>query len=119
MRGFLRLGRKHPFLVAAFVLAVALSIFLAGRIVLRAVYWAQHAELAVEGWMTPGYVARSWGLEPRALAAAAGLPLPERGAAQTLAQIARDRGVPVAEVIAEAEAAIAILRAAGDTGPGP
>lgn len=119
MRGFLRLGRKHPFLVAAFVLAVALSIFLAGRIVLRAAYWAQHAELSVEGWMTPGYVARSWGVEPRALAEAAGLPVPEKGKPLTIDQIAAARGVPVAEVIAEVEAAIAMLHARDGAGPEP
>ena len=63
--------------------------------------------------MTVGYVARSWGLEPRALDAEAGMPVPEvKGHPQTLEEIARDRGVPVAEVIAEVEAAVARLKAA-------
>jgi hypothetical protein len=63
--------------------------------------------------MTVGYVGRSWGLDPRELDAVAGLPLPEeRGHPLTLAEIARNRGVPVAEVIADVEAAIATMRAA-------
>ena len=58
------LWRRHPVLLAAFVIAVALSLALAGRIVWKAVYWSQHREVQVEGWMTVGYVGRSWRLDP-------------------------------------------------------
>jgi hypothetical protein len=105
------LARRHPKLFAAFVLALVLALFFAGRIVVRAVYWSQHREEAVAPWMTVGYVGRSWRLDPRAIDAEAGLPLPE-GRPLTLEQIAASRGVPVAQVIAEVEAAIATLRAA-------
>ena len=43
------------------------------------------------------------------------MPLPE-GHLLTLEEIARRRGVPVAEVIAEVEAAVAALRAADGGG---
>jgi hypothetical protein len=51
-------------------------------------------------------------LEPRALDAEAGTPIPQvKGHPQTLDEIARDRGVPVAEVIAEVEEAVVRLKA--------
>lgn len=113
------LARRHPVLVAAFVLALALSLFFSARIVVRSVYWSQHREEAVAGWMTVGYVGRSWGLDPREIDARAGLPMPENGRPFTLEQIARDRGVPVAEIIALVEATVATLRAERAPPPPP
>lgn len=108
----LTLWRARPWLTSAFLLACAVTLFFAGRFTAYTVYWASHREMPVEPWMTVGYIARSWGLEPRALDAEAGLPVPEvLGRPQPLAEIARDRGVPVAEIIAEVEAAIETLRA--------
>jgi hypothetical protein len=102
----------RPWLTSAFLLACAVTLFFAGRLVFFTIYWTTHQEMPVQGWMTVGYVARSWGLEPLELDAEAGLPLPEeKRRAQPLSEIARDRGVPVAEVIAEVEAAVAALRA--------
>ena len=107
--------RARPWLTSAFVLACAVTLFFAGRLVFYTVYWSTHREMPVQGWMTVGYVARSWGVEPRELDAAAGLPAPlAKGHPQTLDEIARDRGVPLAEVIAEVETALAGMRAAGD-----
>ncbi len=109
------LWRKRPLLTTAFLLACAATLFFSGRFVVQAVYWATHKEEPVRPWMTVGYVARSWGLEPMELDLAAGLPLPEvKGRPQPLSEIARDRGVPVEVVIADIEAAIAILRAQGE-----
>lgn len=111
MNRILTLWRARPWLTSAFLLACAVTLFFAGRLVFFTAYWASHREMPVEPWMTVGYVARSWGLDPRVLDAAAGLPLPEvKGRPQPLAEIARDRGVPVAEVIAGVEAALAELR---------
>lgn len=113
MRRLLTLWRARPVLTSAFLLACAVTLVFAGRFTVYTVYWASHREVPVEPWMTVGYVARSWGLDPRELDAAAGLPLPEeKGRPQPLSEIARDRGVPVTEVIAEVEAAVATLRAA-------
>ena len=110
----LALWRQRPLLVSAFLLACAVTLFFAGRFVTKAIYWANpaHHQQAVEGWMTVGYIGKSWQLDPRRLDELAKLPLPEvKGHPQPLVEIAQDRGVPVETVIAEVEAAIAILQA--------
>lgn len=113
MNRLVTLWRARPWLTSAFLLACAVTLFFAGRFVVFSVYWATHQEVPVEPWMTVGYVARSWGLEPRALDAEAGMPVPEvKGHPQTLEEIARDRGVPVADVITEVEAAVERMREA-------
>jgi hypothetical protein len=119
----LELWRVRPILTSAFLLACGLTLFFTGFTVYRAVYWANHREQPVSAWMTVGYIGRSWGLDPRQIDAVAGLPIPEaRGHPLTLAEIARDRGLPVAEVISEVEAAVDSLRATNaaqdDTGDG-
>lgn len=117
MKRLFAVWSARPWLTSAFLLACAVTLFFAGRLVFYTAYWATHREMPVQGWMTVGYVARSWGVDPRDLDAAAGLPLPEvKGRPQPLAEIARDRGVPVAEVIADVEAALREMRrdAAGE-----
>lgn len=112
-----QLARARPRLVLAFVLALALALFFGGRIVVRAVYWANpaHHNQTIEGWMTAGYIGRSWGVDPVELDRLAGLPLPSvKGHPQPLVEIAADRGVPVAVVIADVEAALKGLLAAQD-----
>ena len=108
------LVRRHPVVVSVLVLALGLALFFAGRFALRAVYFAQHREEPVAGWMTVGYVGRSWGFDPREIDALAGLPVPEKGRPFTLEEIAAARGVPVAEVVAAVEAALARLQAERD-----
>jgi hypothetical protein len=108
----MQLWRARPILTSAFLLACAVTAFFAGATLYRASYWAAHREEPLSAWMTVGYVGRSWGVDPRELDARAGLPLPEeRGHPMTLAEIARDRGVPVETIIADVEAAIKALRA--------
>ena len=104
-----RLWADHPSLLLAFALASTLALFFAGRLIVSAVYWAGHGQVAVQPWMTVGYIGRSWGLDPRQIDAAAGLPAPD-GHPLTLDEIARQRGVPVSEVVAQVEAAVAALR---------
>jgi hypothetical protein len=106
----LKLWRTRPVLTSAFVLACVLTLFFALRVVYGAVYWANHKNVDVRGWMTVGYIAKSWDLKGPDLDALARLPTPKvKGHPQPLAEIAKDRGVPVADVIAEVEAAIATL----------
>ncbi len=104
--------RRHPVLTAAFALALLLTLFFAGQFIARAVYWSDpaHRNQQVQPWMTVGYIGRSWQLDPREIDAEAGLPLPQ-GHPLTLDEIARQRGVPVAEVIAEVQAALLRLKA--------
>ncbi len=104
--------RMRPWVTGAFLLACAVTLFFTGSFAYHAVYWATHRDEPVRTWMTVGYVARSWDVDGRAIDKLAGLPLPEvKGHPQSLREIARDRGVPVAEVIAEVEAAVQTLRA--------
>ena len=109
--------RMRPVVTSAFLVACALTLFFAGSFVFHTIYWATHQNEPVRPWLTVGYVARSWGLDGREIDALAGLPLPEmKGHPQTLKEIATDRGVPVADVIAEVEAAVTTLRAQKDSG---
>lgn len=99
-------------MTSAFLLACAVTLFFAGSFIWHAVYWANHHEEPIRPWMTVGYISRSWDLNGRDIDELAGLPLPEvKGHPQPLSEIARDRGVPVAEIIAKVEAAIAELQA--------
>mgnify|MGYP006166690487 CR=1 FL=1 len=70
--------RRHPWLTSALVLAVVLTLFFAGRFVIGAVYWAQHQQEPIRGWMTVGYIGKSWNLDPREIDAVAGFPLPRK-----------------------------------------
>ena len=113
MRGWSTTGRylwrHHRPAVIALGLALGVAGFFAVRLTVFTLYWADpaHREQAIEGWMTPGYVARSWGLERDVVLAA--LPLPpytSPGARPTLTDIARTAGIPLTDVIAGLEAAI-------------
>jgi hypothetical protein len=106
------LWRARPWLTSAFLMACALALFFAVRLTVQTVYWANHQDETVQPWMTVGYIARSWDLDGRKIDALAGLPLPEaKGRPQPLSEIAADRGVPVASIIDDVEAAIEALRA--------
>ncbi len=109
----LKLVRSHPYLVFTFTLACVLTLFFAARLVTSAIYWSDpaHQNQKVAGWMTVGYIAKSWDLKAFEIDVIAKLPLPHvKGHPQPLIEIARDRGVPVATVIAEVEAAIGELQ---------
>ncbi|MDO8882946.1 MAG: hypothetical protein Q7V11_08315, partial [Pseudotabrizicola sp.] len=78
--------RRHPVLATLFALALALTLFFAGRFVAQVVYWSDPArqEQEVEGWMTLRYVAKSWRLSAPDLYEAAGMTPLERGGRRTL-----------------------------------
>lgn len=107
------LWKTHPRLLVSFLLVAALALFFAGRILWGVVYWAEHRNEDVQPWMTVGYVGRSWEFDPREIDRRAGLPLPE-GHPLTLQEIARQRGVPVAEIVALVEATVAEMQAERD-----
>ncbi len=67
-------------------------------------------EQPVAAWMTPRYVARSWHIPPDIILDALDVPRPPPYGPMSLAQLAEFRGVPVEQVVAEAEAAIADFR---------
>ncbi|MBY6200753.1 hypothetical protein KUV65_05220 [Maritalea mobilis] len=104
------LWAHHRPALVAFALALAVAIFFLVRLVLHTLYWADpaHRNQPLEGWMTPGYIARSYQVEGDILRDAIGLAHPEFPTARpTLNQIAEARGVPLEQVIAEIEAALA------------
>jgi len=107
-----RLWRNHRLALLAFLAAAALTLFFAVRLIVSTVYWMQpeQQDRAPEGWMTPGYVARSWDVPRDALRDA--LALPETaGHPPTLAEIARGRDQPLPEFLDEVAAALAGLAA--------
>lgn len=115
-KGMRQLFRHHPVLMGVLTLSLALTLFFAIRLVAGAIYWASHEREPVQPWMTVGYVGKSWDLDPREIDRLAGLPFP-MGHPLTLQDIARERGVPVADIIAAVEAAVAELQAqAGERG---
>jgi hypothetical protein len=105
-----QLFRRHPVAMGVLTLSLVLTLVFALRLAAGAIYWSGHVREPVQPWMTVGYVGKSWDLDPREIDRIAGLPLP-MGRPMTLQEIARDRGVPVADVIAAVEAAVADLQA--------
>ncbi len=110
---FKHVWRMRPVLTSAFLLACAVTLFFAGRFVFQAIYWSAHQDVTIQTWMTVGYIARSYDLDPRELDRLAGLPLPAvKGHPQPLREIAKDRGVAVEDIIAKVQRAITDMRAA-------
>jgi hypothetical protein len=111
-----RLFQNHPFAVSGFVLATAVTLFFIVRIIVSALYWANpaHHNETVKPWMTVGYIAKSWDLDPRQIDALAGLPGPEVHGPWTIREIAEARGVPVQQVIDQVNATLAELRSQND-----
>lgn len=111
MTALARLWRTHRIALLAFVAALAVTLFFAARLVFFTVYWTDpaHRDRHPEGWMTPGYLAKSWHVPREALGEALSLP-PAEGRPPTLAEIAAERGQPVAAFLTEVEAILARLK---------
>ncbi|MFO7921581.1 MAG: hypothetical protein R6U99_12390 [Nioella sp.] len=110
-----RIWRAAPLATVILGLAIVVSLFFAVRLVAFWIYWADpaHQDQAIAGWMTPGYVAYSWDV-PREVTFEA-LDLPARpGEPVTLADLAAERGMSVADLAAELRAAITAHRGEGD-----
>lgn len=108
-----RVIRQHPVLFAAFVLAAALTLFFATRMVVATIYWSDpaHRDQAIAGWMTPRYVSRSWRVPPEAILPALGAmdgPMP--GRRLTIAELAALRGTTPEALAADIADAIARWR---------
>lgn len=117
MSGLGRLWREHRLLAAGFALALVATVVFAVRTAVFWVYWSDpaHRDQGLEGWMTPRYVAHSWGVDRDVVGGALGLA-PGGGPRMTLAEIAADRGVPLAELEADLMAAIEAARKAARAG---
>ncbi len=65
LSGLKHLWRNHKLLLIAFTLAATLTIAFGVRMLAFSIYWndPNHQNQPIEGWMTPRYVALSYGLE--------------------------------------------------------
>ena len=102
--------------LASLLLAAALlaTLVFATR---TALFWTHHhdplgGDPPVAAWMTPGYIAHSWHVPPKVVFDALDAPRALSGRRKTLAALADETGVPVAQLIARTEAAIEVWRAA-------
>ncbi len=114
-----RIWKAAP--IATVILGGALLVgaFFAVRLVAFTIYWSDpaHRNQAIEPWMTPGYVAHSWGIPREALFQAIDLP-PRPGHPQSIEELAAERGVSVSDLEAQVMAAIEAFRTANPMGPG-
>lgn len=113
MKPFLRLWRRHRILTSAFLLAMALALFFAGRTIFFVVYWSDPArqDLPPEPWMTIGYVAHSWHVPVEKLAGELDLPPPPKdGPRPSLERLARERGQSFEAFKSQIEASLEELR---------
>jgi hypothetical protein len=103
------LWRSHRGLVLALAVACLVTVFFAVRLTVSTLYWAGHRDVALSGWMTVGYVARSYDVDRQRLAEALGLE-PGQRPRLTLDEIAARSGIPLAEVEAHLLEVIAAER---------
>ncbi|MBL4917424.1 hypothetical protein [Szabonella alba] len=95
--------------------AAGLTLLFLLRAIFFATIWMESdpQRHAVEAWMTPRYIVRTYGLPPDRVDAALGLPTGQ-SPRKPLADIAERQGLPVAHLIAAVEA----LRDEGERQPG-
>ena len=96
--------RRHPWLSLVFILAVVLAAGFAARAIKLALDW-DRAPPVVEAWMTPRYIVHSYHIDPQVLAEVLD-KRPGESPRDTLAEIARARGLPVADLTAAVQALI-------------
>lgn len=111
------LRRWQWLVLAIFLFAVGFTAFYSYRTYQRAVFWREHREQPIEGWMRVGFVANSYHVPVPELNKAIGLP-PDARDRRPLNQIAEEQGRPFEELKTEIERAIAEFRAAHPPPPG-
>ena len=115
--GIVGVVSRKKILSAAFVVACAFMIVFAARSVHDVMSW-RHQSQTIQPWMTRHYIARSWDVNPEAVDKIVGLD-PKDDDARTLQQVASERGVAVATLTAQVDAAIAKLKAMNHSGGQP
>ena len=108
------LWQHNRIALIAFALALMVAGGFAVNLTVAAIYWSSHREEPLQGWMTLGYVERSWGLPMRSLAVPLDMPKPSpdaRGRPKTIAVHAAERGLTTAEFIGQIYSAIDTVRA--------
>jgi hypothetical protein len=110
MKRLKTIWNTHPLLSTGFALALCLTLYFILRTITAATYWADPAnrDQVLQGWMTPGYIGKSWQIPRDEILAAIG-PLPEQQR-PTLEVIATQQGIPVADLISRIQTAILAYR---------
>ena len=109
--------RKQWLILIAFVLVLGFTGFHVYRTVQSAVYWRQHRDQPISGWMNVGYVAHSYHVPPPELNKAIGLA-PETRDRRPLAEIAKSQDRSFDEIRTALEKSINDFRATRPTPPG-
>lgn len=106
MKRLFGIFRSAPLLSTAFLLGLCVTAYFAISTISFAVYWADpaHRDLALKGWMTPGYVAHSWHV-PRHVMQEAIQDMPDKKR-PTLEDIAKSQGIQLEVLITRIQAAI-------------
>ncbi|MDP1668322.1 hypothetical protein [Phaeovulum sp.] len=101
MKTLRRLWRNNRLALIGFTLAAFAVLFFAARMLVFTIYWSDpaHRDGPIEGWMTPGMLARARHLPPEAVAEALGLDR-DQPRRMTLAELAAERGVPLEVLLA-------------------
>ncbi len=68
-----RLWSDHKLLVLGFLATLMLTSILFMRLIADVVYWPQHQDQTISGWMTVGYVAHSYDVDKDSLIEALGV----------------------------------------------
>ncbi|MDP2086993.1 MAG: hypothetical protein Q8K20_17505 [Gemmobacter sp.] len=96
-------ARRHPWLAAGMMVALLLATLFLARTVVLVAGWGPDPARPVEGWMTPRYLVRVYDLPPDQVSDLLGIA-PGSAPRVPLEDIARQRGVPLADLIAAIEA---------------
>lgn len=92
-----RLWQDHKLLVLGFMAALILTTVLFVRLIANVVYWPQHRDTEISGWMTVGYVAHSYDVDKDGLIEALGIETDLRRHL-TLKAIADAQNMPLEEL---------------------
>lgn len=111
-----RLWKAAPIASGILVIALVASLFFGARAFL---HWYDRPPLLdrqqpVAAWMTPRYVARAWGIPPEIIRDAIGRPDKGQKGMESLTRIAKERGVPVENLLADLQTAIITFRETRD-----
>lgn len=122
MKALQRLWAEQRWPLVAFLLALSLSGFFGGRMVTRALFWADpaHRQQAPEGWMTPGYLARSWHVSIDEIEAILGIEDGRKlvgDSKPTLENIAKALNLPLADLTGRLQAQLPALAKPEDAAP--
>lgn len=86
------LWTKHRLLVLGFSAAMLIATVLLVRLTFGFVYWSNHRDVEIAGWMTLGYIANSYDVELKLVLSAVSLDAPPRKRT-TLGELAKMQGV--------------------------